>query len=455
MKEYTSVLAKQRAFFASGRPKCLTFRINSLKRLEAWIKEHDAEVMKALKQDLNKAPFEAYATEIGVVLDELRYAIKHVGQWSRDRHVGSSIKNFPAACYIKPEPYGVVLIMSPWNYPFMLSVAPLIGALAAGNCAVVKPSAYSPYTSALIDRMLRDVFDESHVAVVLGGRRENEHLLAEKFDYICFTGSGTVGKTVMEAAAKHLTPITLELGGKSPCIVDETANLKLAARRIVWGKFINAGQTCVAPDYVMVHNSVKDALLREMIRYIKKFFGERPCENEDYAKIINEKHFNRLLGLLDREHIVLGGESNAKTLQIAPTLLDGVTWDSPVMQEEIFGPLLPVLTFDSLALAAERIQARPKPLALYLFTTDSRHEKNILRNLSFGGGCVNDTVVHLSIPRMPFGGVGESGMGGYHGKFGFETFSHHKSILKKSLLLDIPLRYPPYKQLYLNLLKRL
>ena len=455
MKEYETILSEQRLFFAKGNTKNVAFRKNSLKRLESWIRKHDTEVMAALRQDLNKAPFEAYATEVGVVLDELRHTIRHINKWSANKRVRSTIKNFPSKCFIRSEPYGIVLFMSPWNYPFMLTISPLIGAVAAGNCAVVKPSAYSPNTSALINRMIKDVFDTSHVTVVTGGRKENATLLTHKFDYICFTGSTAVGKVVMEAAAKHLTPVTLELGGKSPCIVDETANLKLAARRIVWGKFINAGQTCVAPDYLLVQKSIKDKLLKEVVSCIKEFFSESPCDNTEYAKIINEKHFTRLLALMQNERVIVGGHSNAQTMQIAPTILDDVAWDSPVMQEEIFGPILPVLTFDSLVQAVEWVNARPKPLALYIFTTSKHNERSILMDISYGGGCVNDTVVQLSISRLPFGGIGDSGMGGYHGKYGFETFSHKKSILKKSLLLDIPLRYPPYKELYLKLLKKL
>lgn len=452
---YNDMLFKQRCFFASEKTRDTSFRKKSLRALDAWIRGHDGDILAALKQDLNKAPFEAYATEVGVVLDELKLALHKTPSWSRSKRVRSSIKNFPARCYIQPEPYGVALIMSPWNYPFMLTVGPLIGAVAAGNCAVVKPSAYSPHTSALISRMVKEVFDPAHVTVILGGRKENEALLSQRFDYIFFTGSVAVGKTVMEAASKTLTPVTLELGGKSPCIVDETANIKLAAKRITWGKYINAGQTCVAPDYILVHKNVKDALIREITNCIRSFFGEHLCENDEYARIVNEKHFSRLVGLMQGESISIGGVSNEKTLQIAPTILDKATWNSPVMQEEIFGPLLPVLTFDSLRQVVDTVNARPKPLALYLFTTNKQTEKDILRSISFGGGCVNDTVVHLSIPHMPFGGVGESGMGGYHGKAGFDTFSHKKSILKKSLLLDIPLRYPPYKELYLKLLKML
>lgn len=454
MSRYSQLLTQQRTLFSSGCTRDISFRRQSLKKLGEWIRANDTDIMEALRLDLNKAPFESYATEIGVVLDELRDALRHLRRWSAKKRVKSSVKNFPARCYQYKEPYGVTLILSPWNYPFMLSLCPLIGAVAAGNCAIVKPSAYSPNTSKLIERMLSEVFDPAHAASVLGGREENQALLSEKFDYIFFTGSALVGRTVMEAAARDLTPLTLELGGKSPCIIDDTANLKLAAKRIVWGKLLNAGQTCVAPDYLLVHSSIKDALISHMKEAIRSFLGDAPCNNKEYAKIINQKHFDRLLGLINTLSPILGGEHNAQTLQIAPTLALA-SWDSAIMQEEIFGPILPVLTFEKLSDVIEPIAKRPKPLALYLFTSSKQNEAFILNNLSFGGGCINDTVVHLSVSSLPFGGVGESGMGNYHGKAGFDTFSHTKSILKKSLLLDVPLRYPPYREIYLKLLKKM
>ncbi len=452
---YEAIIGTQRAFFAQGKTKDVAFRRTALEGLAAWIRGNDTEILAALREDLNKAPFEAYATEVGVVLDELKLAIRRVSRWSAPKRVPSSIKAFPARCSIHPEPYGIALIMSPWNYPFMLTIAPLVGAIAAGNCAIVKPSAYSPATSKLIAKMISEVFDPAHVTVVEGGRAENQALLDQRFDYIFFTGSVAVGRTVMEAASKNLTPITLELGGKSPCIVDETANLSLAAKRIVWGKFINAGQTCVAPDYLLVHSSIKVELLAKISTYIKKFFGNSPCRNTEYGKIINQKHYDRLLSLMTEGTIITGGDANVKTRQIAPTVIDNITWDSPIMQEEIFGPLLPVLTFDDIGEVAPLVNARPKPLALYLFTSSHSRETQILQSISFGGGCVNDTVMHLSVSHLPFGGVGESGMGRYHGQIGFETFSHQKSILHQSPRIDVPLRYPPYRALYLKLLKRL
>jgi len=455
MNNFSDILQKQRSFLATGCTKDVDFRIESLKGMKQWIRQNNEDIMTALKTDLNKPPFEAYATEIGVTLDELHHTLRHIRKWSRPKYVISNLKNFPSFGKIYPEPYGVALIMSPWNYPFMLTIVPIITAVAAGNCAVVKPSAYSPATSSLIERMCTDIFDKRHITVVEGGREENKALLDERYDLIFFTGSTTVGKTVMQSAARYLTPIVLELGGKSPCIVDKTANLKIAAKRIVWGKFVNAGQTCVAPDYVLVHESVKQKLIDEMKAVIPVMYGEKPCENPEYSKIINEKHFRRLLALMKGEKIVMGGGSNPATLQIEPTLLDNVSWDAPVMGEEIFGPVLPLLTYSDIEDIVQRINSRPKPLAGYLFTSDKKIERYFLRNLSFGGGCINETVTHLSVSGLPFGGVGESGMGSYHGKAGFDAFTHYKSVLHKSKQIDIPLRYPPYTDFALKAIKKL
>lgn len=454
MMEYKSMLHKQRAYFQTGDTKNVEFRIRQLKKLYQWITVHEQEIMDALYMDLNKSNFEAYATEIGIVKEEIRYTLKNLRKWAAPKRVPTPITQFPSKSFIYPEPYGIVLIMSPWNYPFQLTIAPLVGAICAGNCAVVKPSAYSPHTTKVMAEMLRELFQEKYIAVVEGGRQENQALLNEKFDYIFFTGSVNVGKYVMEKASAHLTPVSLELGGKSPCIVDETADLKLAAKRIVWGKFLNSGQTCVAPDYILVQNSVKDKLVRYMEKYIRKMFGKDPMQNPDYPKMINEKHFNRVLGLTERAHIVCGGGSDVDMLKIEPTVLDQVTWESPVMQEEIFGPLLPVLTFYDIEEAIQMVNARPRPLALYYFTKDKQREAMMLKQVSYGGGCINDTIVHLATSHMPFGGVGNSGMGGYHGKDSFDTFTHKKSIMKKSVLLDIPIRYAPFKN-KLNILKKL
>ena len=455
MNHFSDILQKQHAFFTTGRTKDVNFRIESLKKLERWIVHHDAEIMAALKADLNKPPFEAYATEVGALLDELRFTLKHIRSWNRPKHALSNLKNFPSHGQIYPEPYGVTLIMSPWNYPFMLTVTPVVAAVAAGNCAVVKPSAYSPATSSLIAGMVAELFDAGHVTVVEGGREANKALLDERYDLIFFTGSTSVGKTVMQAAAQHLTPVILELGGKSPCIVDASANIKIAAKRIVWGKFVNAGQTCVAPDYIYAHESIRQRLIDEMKAAIRAMYGENPCTNPDFPKIINQKHFNRLLGLLEGETIVMGGNSNEATLQIEPTLLDNAAWNTPVMNEEIFGPILPVLTYSTMEDIIQIINDHPKPLSAYLFTTDKKIERYFLRNLSFGGGCINDTLVHLSVSRLPFGGVGASGMGSYHGKAGFDAFTHYRSVLHKSKHIDIPFRYPPYTDFGLNLLKKM
>lgn len=431
----------------------LVKRKEKLQDLKRVIKKYEDEILEALKKDLNKSFFEGYETEVGIVLEEINYTLKHLNKWVKAKRVKTPIFHFPATSYIYQEAYGKVLIMSPWNYPFQLTIAPLVGAIAAGNRVVVKPSEYSNNTASIIEKILNEVFSQDEVKVVRGGRAVNQDLLKQKYDYIFFTGSPTVGKIVMEAAAKHLTPVTLELGGKSPCIVDNSAKVKLAAKRIVWGKFLNAGQTCVAPDYLLVHQDIKDELVKEMIDYIKEFYGNSPIDNPDYPKIINKKHFERINRLIENEDIITGGNYNEQTMKIAPTILDKINWQSPVMQEEIFGPVLPIMEFDNLNQVIEMIGAQPKSLALYFFTTSKENEKKILSNISFGGGCVNDTIIHLSNSNLPFGGVGNSGMGQYHGKASFDTFSHPKSIIKKSNLIDIYLRYPPFKN-HLKLLKK-
>lgn len=455
MADYKEIIHSQRMYFKEGECKDVEFRLVQLSRLADWIDEHETEIMNALKKDLNKSSFEAYATEIGQVKEEIKYSMKHLSNWAKPKRVPTPITQFPSKSFIYHEPYGVVLIMSPWNYPFLLTIAPLIGAICAGNCVVVKPSAYSAHTSALIAKMVAELFPDKYIRVIEGGRIENESLLNEKFDYIFFTGSTEVGKYVMERASRHLTPVSLELGGKSPCIVDETADIKLAAKRIVWGKFLNCGQTCVAPDYILVQKSVKEKLVKQIERNILKMYGKNACHNPEYPRMINIKHFERVLGLMRDAHIVCGGGSKSSTLKIEPTILDGVNWSSPVMQEEIFGPVLPILTFFEIEEVADLVNARPSPLALYLFTKDKEREKFVLKNISYGGGCINDTVVHLATPYMPFGGVGNSGMGrGYHGKASFDTFTHSKSIMKKSLLIDINVRYAPFKN-KLDILKKI
>lgn len=444
MNPFTSLVQKQRTYFLTQATKPYSFRIAQLKKVDAWMKQNEGAILAALESDLGKCAYEGYLTEVAMVKQELKDAIHHLKKWMKPRAARTAIGQLPGRCRIYAEPYGVALIMSPWNYPFQLTVAPLIGAICAGNCAVVKPSAYSPATSALIARMCADLFSPKYVACVEGGRAENAGLLEEHFDYIFFTGSPSVGRLVMEKASAHLTPVSLELGGKSPVIVDETADIALTARRLAWGKCVNAGQTCVAPDYVLVHHSRETALVEALIAEMRRMYTSAPLANPILPKIINQRHFERLVGLLQSGVISYGGQIDPAARRIAPTILTDVEWDSPIMQEEIFGPILPILTYRTLDEAIARIQERPKPLALYLFTRDLTVEERILREVSFGGGCVNDTILHLATSHMPFGGVGESGMGGYHGRFSFDTFSHQKSVLKRFAKPDIPLRYAPY-----------
>ena len=438
------IVERQRKFFSTDRTKELRFRLEALNRLEMSIKEHEEDINAALKKDLNKSTFESYMTEVGMTLAELSYVKKNLPFWNMKNWKLSPLAQFHADSFTVSEPYGVVLVMSPWNYPFMLCMEPLIGAIAAGNCCVLKPSAYAPTVSKVVSVVIRDAFPGKYVAVVEGGRKENTELLEQRFDYIFFTGGVTVGKMVMEKASRNLTPVTLELGGKSPCIVTRDAKLSLAAKRLVFGKFLNSGQTCVAPDYLLIDERVKEEFLAYVVYWIEKMLGKEPLDNPDYPKMINEKHYQRVLNLIKGEKICCGGYGNQDTLQITPTVLEDVSWDAPVMQEEIFGPVLPVLTFKTLDEAIEKVKEREKPLALYLFTQRKDVEEKVLRTLSFGGGCINDTIIHLATSRMGFGGVGNSGMGSYHGKKSYETFSHEKSIVKKHTWIDLPIRYMPY-----------
>lgn len=448
------VLAAQRRYFDSGATRHLRFRREMLTRLELALTRWEGELLEALKADLNKSPYEGYMSELGPTLAELRFARGHLKKWARPVRHPAPLSQFPSVGTVYREPYGVSLILAPWNYPLLLTLAPLVSAIAAGCTAVVKPGEDAPASARALAEVLGRVFPPEYITVAEGGREEAEALVAKPFDVIFFTGSPAVGKKVMAAAAEHLTPVTLELGGKSPCIVDETANLTVAARRIVFGKFLNCGQTCVAPDYVLVSQSVKEKFLSEISREIGRMYGPDPLQNSGYGKIINQKHFTRLVSLLDREKVVAGGGCDSERLRIAPTVLDGVTPEDPVMQEEIFGPILPVLSVDSLDQAIAFVRARPRPLALYLFTSDRTSERRVFRELSFGGGCVNDTILHLASSRLPFGGVGNSGMGACHGKAGFDAFTHEKSVLKKGRL-DIPVRYPPYGKKNLGILKKL
>ncbi len=443
-KEIDAILQAQREYFQSGATLPVSFRIEKLKKLYATIRAWEGEIAKALYEDLGKNSFEGYMCEIGMALEEIRHLIKHTPAYAKPKSVRTPLAQFPSKSFTQASPYGNVLIMSPWNYPFLLTIDPIVDAVAAGNCAIVKPSAYSPNTGALIQRLVAECFDPAHVCVVTGGREENRALLDEKFDFIFFTGSQGVGKEVLRCAAEHLTPVVLELGGKSPCIVDERAKIPLAARRIVFGKYLNCGQTCVAPDYILCHSSKKAELVAELIKEIKAQFGEKPLENALYGRIVNDKHFERICALMEGKAIAYGGGRVASSKKIEPTVLTEVAWEDAVMQEEIFGPVLPILTFDKFEELYPLLKDKPKPLALYLFTEDKRRMKEVVERFSFGGGCINDTIIHLATSKMGFGGVGESGMGAYHGKAGFDAFSHTKSIVNKKTWLDIRLRYQPH-----------
>ena len=447
------IVQKQRAFFQSGATLPVSFRIAMLKKLLAAVNQYEKEIAQALTADLGKSDYEGFMCEIGMVRSELSYMLKHVKSFAREKTVPTPLSQFAARSYRKPSPYGNVLIMSPWNYPFLLTIGPLVDAMAAGNTAIVKPSAYSPATSAVIKKLLGECFEDEYVAVVTGGRKENAALLEKKFDLVFFTGSQSVGREVLRHTAETLTPAVLELGGKSPCIVDATAKLPLAAKRIVFGKFLNCGQTCVAPDYILCHESVKDEFIAQLRKQIAKQYGEKPLENADYGRIVNAKHFNRIRGLIDQSKVVIGGKWEEDTLRIEPTVLDGITWSDAVMGEEIFGPVLPVLTYGDMSEVIALLADKPKPLALYLFSEDKKTVREVTQRCRYAGGCINDVVVHLATSNMGFGGVGESGMGAYHGKAGFDAFSHTKSILDKKTWMDLPMRYQPYRRgLYEKLL---
>ena len=438
------ILVKQKAFFQTGKTLPVSFRKEMLKKLYAAVKANEAELNRALKADLGKSAFESFMCEVGLALTEISYMLKHVASFARCKTVYTPLAQFASHSYVQPSPYGNVLIMSPWNYPVLLTIDPLADAIAAGNTVVLKPSAYSPETSAVLASIISKTFPEEYIAVVTGGRQENAALLDQKFDMVFFTGSQAVGKEVLRKCAEHLTPAVLELGGKSPCIVDSSAKIKLAAKRIVFGKYLNCGQTCVAPDYVLCDASVKDTLVKEITVQIQKQYGINPLENPDYGKIISQRHFERVCGLIDANKVVVGGKSNPETLQIAPTVMDNVTFGDAVMGEEIFGPVLPILTYEKFEDVFEILKDRQKPLALYIFSENKAHIRAVTQKLNFGGGCVNDVVIHLATSEMAFGGVGESGMGGYHGRVGFEAFSHKKSIVDKKTFMDLPMRYQPY-----------
>ncbi len=451
-EQIKNLLEEQRKFYKSAATIPVKFRIEQLKKLYATVKKYQNEINDALKADLGKSHFEGFMCESGLVLSEISYMISHTKKFAKPKSVITPITNFASHSYKQPVPYGNTLIMSPWNYPFLLTIDPLADAIAAGNTAIVKPSAYSPATSKIIEKIIKETFNSEYVAVVTGGRAENQALLEQKFDFVFFTGSQAVGREVLRKTAEHLTPAVLELGGKSPCIVDKSANIKLAAKRIVFGKYLNCGQTCVAPDYILCDSKVKDKFISEVIAQIKKQYGDNPLENKNYGKIINQRHFERLCALIDNNKVVIGGETNSATYQIAPTVMDNVTEADAVMGEEIFGPIMPILTFDDFDKLVEKLKDKEKPLALYLFSSDKKHIRRVTKELSYGGGCINDVVVHLATSEMGFGGVGESGMGSYHGKDGFDAFSHYKSVMDKKTWLDLPMRYQPYNKLYEKLL---
>lgn len=444
-QEIESLLERQRNYYRSGITLPVAFRIQQLKKLYAAVRKYETEISEALRADLGKSTYESFMCETGLVLSEISYLLRHIRKFAGRKTVRTSLAQFASHSFQQSVPYGNVLIMSPWNYPFLLAVEPLSSAIAAGNTAIVKPGAYASATSRIIEKIISECFSPEYVSVVTGGRSENAALLDQKFDFIFFTGSRAVGKEVLRRAAEHLTPVVLELGGKSPCIVDASADIGLAARRIVFGKYLNCGQTCVAPDYILCERSVKEQFLAEVKKQIQLQYGEEPLKNENYGKIISEKHFQRICALMDPQKVVIGGECDAENLRIAPTVLDGVTQMDAVMKEEIFGPLMPVLTFESFDTVMEELKEKEKPLALYLFSCNEKRIRRVTSELSYGGGCINDVIIHLATSEMGFGGVGESGMGSYHGKAGFDAFSHRKSIVDKKNWLDLPMRYQPYK----------
>lgn len=440
-----NIAQTQRRFFLTGTSKDIAFRIKQLKILKSAVEKNETELLAALKADLGKPATEAYIAEIADTISDINYALKNIRRWTKPRKVSTPFVLFPAASYIYPEPYGTVLIISPWNYPFKLAISPLIGAMAAGNCVVIKPSELSEKTSRLMAKIIRENFAPEYISVAEGGKEETQQLLAQKLDYIFFTGGTAVGKIVAEFAAKNLTPVTLELGGKSPCIVDEDVDIEKTARRIVWGKFFNSGQSCIAPDYLLAHKTIKAKLLEKIKAAVEEFYGKNPLESSDYGRIINERHFLRISELLKEGNIIIGGEVNAEKLYISPTVIDNIQWSSRIMQTEIFGPILPAVEYENLDEIISILNEKPKPLALYFFSNDKDNQEKILRETSSGAVNINDTMAHMQNKNLPFGGVGESGMGAYQGRLTFDTFSHRKAVVKRSFCADPKMKYPPYK----------
>jgi aldehyde dehydrogenase (NAD+) len=439
------VLDAHKEYYKTRITRNMDFRINNLTKLKLAISKYEDEIMEALRLDLGKPAFEAYATEIGFVKDSINFMTKHLKKWAKQESVKSPIHQPFTKSFYLYEPYGTVLIIGPFNYPFQLLIEPMIGAMAAGNTVVLKPSEYTVHVEKVVKKMMAETFPSEYVTVITGGQEVTSALIHSKFDYIFFTGSVGVGKIVMEAAAKNLTPVTLELGGKSPAIVHKDANLKIAAKRIAWGKFINTGQTCIAPDYVYVHEAVKEKFLKLLSKYIQAFYGREIIKSKDYGRIVSKRHFDRLIGLIEQDKVYCGGHYDGDCLYIEPTVLRDVTWEDSVMSDEIFGPILPVLSYGSVKETFNVIQGHEKPLALYLFTENEKLQHYAMKYLPFGGGCINDTISHVASPYLPFGGVGHSGMGAYHGKDSFLTFSHRKSVIKKATWIDVPLIYPPYR----------
>ena len=453
MNEIRDIIEKQREYFKKGETLSFDFRCYEIKKLKKAVIAYEKKLMEALNKDLGKSEFEAYETEFAVFYTEVENALSNIRKWMRTKTVKTPIFSFPAKSRIYATPKGVVLIMSPWNYPVLLTLSPLLYAIAAGNCAVVKPSRYSKNVSSVLKEMINEYFNEKYISIFEGGSEVNTELLSIPFDHIFFTGSPKVGKVVMKAAAEHLSPVTLELGGKSPCIVDDTANIDITAKKIIWGKCVNAGQTCIAPDYVLLHSSVKTPFLKACVKHIKEFFGDDAIRSPEYPKIINKKHFTRLTKLLENEEIYFGGGSDENKLKIQPTIVLADE-TSPLMSEEIFGPILPIITVDTVGEAYEIIERHPHPLALYLFTERKTTQEYVIKNIQFGGGCINDTIMHIANDDLPFGGIRESGMGRYHGRYGFDTFTHYKPVVKKGMRSDIKFKYPPYKN-KINLIKKL
>ncbi|MEA5571814.1 aldehyde dehydrogenase [Calothrix sp. UHCC 0171] len=449
----SDVLREQRQYFRAGATKSVDFRIAQLQALKQVVIEHESEILEALKADLNKPEFEAYTSEFSFVIQEINYALKNIKNWAKTKKVSIPLILSPASAQMIPEPLGVVLIIGPWNYPFQLSLLPLIGAIASGNCAVIKPSEFAPHTSHLVAEIISKNFPQEYISVVEGDVEISKQLLQEKFDHIFFTGSTATGKIIMAAAAKHLTPVTLELGGKSPCIVDKEINLEVTARRIAWGKFYNAGQTCIAPDYVLINKDIKKEFLKNIEKCIQEFYGDNPKNSPDYARIINQRQFSRVANLLQGD-IRIGGEINADELYISPTVIDNVTWEDTIMQDEIFAPILPVIEYVDINDVIDKINLRPKPLALYIFSKNKKFQQKILSETSSGGVCINDVIKQFSASNLAFGGVGDSGIGSYHGKASFDTFSHYKSVVNRKFFLDASILYAPYAG-KLSLLKKL